>query len=169
MAKQETFEWRVAFMAANEIRQKLEPHCAQIMIVGSLRRQCETVHDIDIVLQPLPGEYDEMRLFALQRDLGEAWQAGKGKWAMITGKYAGIPVDLYFATPDSWWTLVVIRTGSAGHNIRMCSRAKYLGLKLHADGTGIEDLDTGKRLIPTTEQQIFDLLQLDYVEPKDRR
>lgn len=166
VAKQETFEWTEAFKVANEIRSKLEPHCENIMIVGSLRRQCETVHDIDIVLVPLPGHLQ--LLLEFQGIMGHDWRNLKMGAKLVHGTYSGIPVDLYFATLDTWWTLVVIRTGSAGHNIRLCSRAKAMGMKLHADGSGIEHIETGKRLIPTTEQQIFDLLQLDYVEPKDR-
>jgi DNA polymerase/3'-5' exonuclease PolX len=176
--KQETFEWRVAFSAANEIRSKLESHCERILVVGSLRRQCPTVHDIDIVLVPKAGEIDLFQFQLWLHDvLGSDWQMIKGKAKLIHGTYAGIPVDLYFATPDTWWTLVVIRTGSAQHNIKLCSRAKAMGMKLHADGSGIEDFGyaTGPgayqatRLLPTSEEDVFAKLRLDYVEPKDRR
>lgn len=171
--KQETFEWKQAGEVANEIRSKLEPHCEpeKILVVGSLRRQCPTVHDIDIVLMPLPGV--SVSLFFsltrwLQDTLGDAWQHLKGKSKIVNGLYAGIPVDLYFATTDTWWTLVVIRTGSAQSNIRLCQRAKSLGMKLHADGSGVEDMD-GNLLGPVSESHLFTLLQLPYVEPKDRR
>jgi len=176
--KQETFEWVEANNVANEIRSKLEPYCERIRVVGSLRRQCETVHDIDIVLCPkeagLLGN-DAMltpmasRLYNILNDAGmiDAWHFIKGKSKIINGTYAGIPVDLYFATPDTWWTLVVIRTGSAQHNIRLCQRAKSLGMKLHADGSGIEDAIG--RSIPISEEQLFKWLDLPYLEPKDRR
>jgi DNA polymerase/3'-5' exonuclease PolX len=198
MAKEETFEWAEAFKVANGIRQRLEPHCEQFMVAGSLRRQCPTVHDIDIVIIPrwsppvtasifdIAGVLEEQTRFNLARILGDAWEFVKGKSKLINGRFAGIPVDLYFATPDTWWTLVVIRTGSAGHNIKLCSRAKAMGMKLHADGSGIEvyppedavidgiqthgNSDIGPTLcVPTSEEDLFYKLLLPYVEPKDRR
>ena len=170
MKEKATYEWRVAFSAANEIRSKLEPHCEpeMIKIVGSLRRQCETVHDVDIVLWPKPGSL-EFPHFDLMRLLGLSWREIKGKDKFIHGTFAGIPVDLYFAGPDTWWTLVVIRTGSAGHNIRLCSRAQAMGMKLHADGSGLEDpAGSGHLTPPLSEESLFKLLLLPYVEPKDR-
>src|SRR6266446_3745254 len=49
-----------------------------------------------------------------------------------------MPVDIYMATEESWATLLLIRTGSAEHNIWMCARARACGGKLHADGSGLE-------------------------------
>jgi DNA polymerase/3'-5' exonuclease PolX len=174
MKEKPVYSWRVAFSAANEIRSKIEPHCEpeMIKIVGSLRRQCETVHDVDIVICPHPyGQLDtEHNLvnFNLPRILGESWQGKKGKGLKIfKGHYAGIPVDLYFATPDTWWTLVVIRTGSREHNIKLCQKAQAMGMKLHADGSGLDDL-MGHVFVPQSEEGLFTMLQLDYVEPKDR-
>jgi DNA polymerase/3'-5' exonuclease PolX len=169
--KQDAFEWAEANKVANEIRSKLEPYCDKIMVVGSLRRQSETVHDIDIVLCPKPdGLLNGIFLASGLADiLGESWRYVQGKSKIVNGTYAGIPVDLYFATPDTWWTLVVIRTGSAGHNIRLCQRAKSLGMKLHADGSGLEDVDNGLMFAPKSEGALFRELQLPYLEPRDRR
>jgi len=36
-------------------------------------------------------------------------------------------LDVYIATPDAWATLLLIRTGSKEHNIRMCMRARIMG------------------------------------------
>jgi DNA polymerase/3'-5' exonuclease PolX len=99
------------------------------------------------------------------------WQRLGGGSKIVHGRHAGIPVDLYLATPDTWWTLVVIRTGSKEHNIKLCRQAKRLGMKLHADGTGL-DLDDPREYHlyqPTSEEGLFAKLQLPYVEPKDRR
>jgi DNA polymerase/3'-5' exonuclease PolX len=169
MTKQETFEWVEANNVANEIRSKLEHRCQKIMVAGSLRRQCETVHDIDIVLCPLADWFGGFVSFELRQLLGPNWQEIKGGAKLIYGTYSGIPVDLYFATPETWWTLVVIRTGSAASNIRLCQRAKSLGMKLHADGSGLEQLEDGVMFQPTAEEDLFRELQLDYVKPKDRR
>lgn len=168
MTKQETYERDRTLAVAGQIVEKLAPHCEKIMVVGSLRRQCETVHDIDIVLCEAPG-FTLSQSLILQHYLGGAWQYLKGKSKIVNGIYSGIPVDLYFATPETWWTLVVIRTGSAQHNIKLCQRAKSLGMKLHADGSGIEELHTKVLWAVHSEEEVFKILQLDYVEPKDRK
>jgi hypothetical protein len=42
-------------------------------------------------------------------------------------------------------------------------------MKLHADGSGLEQLEDGVRFQPTAEEDLFRELQLDYVKPKDRK
>lgn len=39
-----------------------------------------------------------------------------------------------FSTPETFHTLFLIRTGSKENNVRLCSRAKSKGWKLHASG-----------------------------------
>jgi DNA polymerase (family 10) len=172
MAVQKPFyPWPEAFEVANALRQRLEPHCERIMIAGSLRRQCEIVHDIDIVLQPLPsGELSPEHLmfrFNVDRIIGDGWQWKRGGAKIVSGQYHGISVDLYLATREQWWTLVVIRTGSREHNIRLCQRAHELVAILHADGSGLQKPD-GSFYTPKSEEDLFGVLELDYVEPKDR-
>jgi len=167
MADKKLYSWREGFDIARSLTLKLEPHCERIMIVGSLRRQCEKVHDIDIVLQPLPGELDEFKSFELVRILGDGWRHKNYGNKIVNGLYCDIPVDLYFATQEQWWTLVVIRTGSKEHNIKLCKQARWLGMKLHADGAGIELAD-GTHFVPKSEESLFTDLSLPYVEPKDR-
>jgi hypothetical protein len=42
-------------------------------------------------------------------------------------------------------------------------------MKLHADGTGLEDpAGSGHLTPPLSEEALFKLLRLPYVEPKDR-
>jgi len=41
--------------------------------------------------------------------------------------YNGEQIDLYFATPETWGTLVLIRTGSAEHNIKLSMIAQKEG------------------------------------------
>ena len=153
--------------SANILVAKLAPFCepGRIMLVGSLRRGCPLVHDIDIVLSPLPGNLQlSMDVSAA---IGECWQWVKGKSKLVTGRYCGIPVDLYFATEQQWWTLVVIRTGSKEHNIKLCLQAHRHGVRLHADGSGIQD-QRGEYYTPKSEEDLFAVLDLPYVEPKDR-
>ena len=77
--------------------------------------------------------------------------------------YKGEQIDLYFATPETWGTLVLIRTGSAEHNIKLSMIAQKKGLKLSHGG-----LSKNGQVIASTEKEIFEALDLPYVEPEER-
>ena len=75
----------------------------------------------------------------------------------------GINVDLYSSTEETWEPLLLIRTGSAEHNIKLSMIARKKGMKLSHKGL-IKD---GKN-IASTEREIFNLLDLTYVPPEER-
>ena len=80
-------------------------------------------------------------------------------------RYANVQVDIYRATPKTWGVLTLIRTGSKEHNIKLCSRAKGMGLMLSAkDGVVYE----GRVIASETEEDIFKALGMDYVPPEKR-
>jgi DNA polymerase (family 10) len=167
---------RIALAVARKIVEELSPACDRIEIVGSLRREVHTVHDVDIVLLPK----DTPQRFALQEALplenllhqlvarnSLTPVRGKEKIKCFIGTRTGVPVDLYVATYETWATLLLIRTGSKEHNIKLAQRAKELGMKLRASGDGIEDAN-GALVRVTAEEEIFSVLQLRYVQPQDR-
>lgn len=144
---------------AEEVKAKLVPFCQRLEIAGSIRRGRPFPKDIDIVCIPSnQGQF----IYALQ-------QMGKikiGGQKLIRCELPQIVLDIYAATPETWATLLLIRTGSAKHNIMMCSRAKRMGMHLHADGTGLTR--NGNRVAGETEESIFATLQLPYKQPKER-
>src|SRR5207253_605824 len=86
-------------------------------------------------------------------------------------EYKGTDVDLYYATPETWGGLLLVRTGSVEHNVVMASRAKEKGWILKADGTGVWNSRVegrGSRVDMGTERDIFKVLQVPYREPPDR-
>jgi DNA polymerase (family 10) len=78
-----------------------------------------------------------------------------------------VPIDLYLATPETWATLILIRTGSKAHNVRLAQRARELGFKLRASGDGIE-VKNGQLISVSDEREVFSLLGLPYVPPEHR-
>ena len=92
---------------------------------------------------------------------------GKEKMKCFIAAKTGIPVDLYIATPETWTTLLLIRTGSKEHNIKLAQRARELGMKLRASGDGIEDAK-GQLLRVSSEEELFSLLQVPYISPEGR-
>lgn len=148
---------------AERIVNALAPACAQIAIAGSLRRRRPDVHDIDLVLIPR----SRIALQMLVMDLYGRKPEKAGENYLMLQSFDGIQVDLYLATPETWPTLLLIRTGSKGHNIMLCRRARQVGWQLKANGEGLVDGD-GMNLGVEAESDIFRLLGLPYREPWER-
>lgn len=168
-----------ALLVANQTVRELEDVCERSMICGSIRRQCQHVHDVDIVVIPAWGGKDlfgkPTRNLVADR-VGDMAADGRiriekaGERIIRFTPLRGVlcPVDIYLSDELRWWTDVFIRTGSANHNILMCSAAQRMGYTLHADGRGIRDPED--QLIPvTSEEQVFEILDVPWREPEERR
>jgi len=154
-----------ALFIAEAVKYTLSPYCERIEIAGSIRRKKPFVHDIDLVVIPSnQGQF----ICALQQ-LGTIKMGGQ---KLIRCEMPEIVLDVYVATPDTWATLLLIRTGSARHNVMLCSRAKNRGMKLHADGSGLFTLTdcegSESRTAGDTEESIFKALELPYKQPEQR-
>ena len=155
-----TFTIQKAKALSDEIVKRLEPYCQKIQVAGSIRREKPTVHDIDIVL--IAGDME-----GIHKELTGLGELRKDGPKIKCLEYKDVSVDLYFATPQTWATLLLIRTGSKEHNIRLCARAKTLGMHLAASGDGLFD-NEGIRIAGDTEESIFQELGLPYKEPQYR-
>ena len=155
-------ELQQAESIADSIIQRLKPYCQKdkIEVAGSTRRKKATVNDIDFVLIPS----DPWNLNYEISSLGQMPVKG-GKIQRIN--HNGVQVDLYFAEPQTWATLLLIRTGSKENNIRLTSLAKKKGWHLHASGSGLFN-ETGQRIAGDTEESIFEALGIPYQEPEAR-
>jgi DNA polymerase (family 10) len=156
-------ELATAKKIAGEIVKKLAPYCKRIEIAGSIRRQRPFPRDIDIVLIPSDAWNLEAEVLSLARPFQPKLSGEKLK----RFNYNGTQVDLYYATEETWATLLLIRTGSAAHNIKLATLAKKRGWHLYADGQGLFD-ENGKRIAGESEESIFEALGLEYVPPEKR-
>jgi len=148
---------------AAEVIKRLSPYCRRIEVAGSIRRQKEIVHDIDIVLIPSDAWNLESEVLALARPLQPKLSGEKLK----RFDYNGAQIDLYYASPETWATLLLIRTGSKENNIRLCSLAKKRGWHLAASGDGLFN-EAGERIAGDTEESIFKALGLPFQRPEER-
>ncbi|MBS3104833.1 hypothetical protein J4234_01095 [Candidatus Woesearchaeota archaeon] len=76
-----------------------------------------------------------------------------------------VQVDVYIGNKENYEPLLLIRTGSKEHNVKLTTRAQSMGLKLTANG--VIDNKTGS-IIATTERDIFKALKMDYIIPEKR-
>jgi DNA polymerase/3'-5' exonuclease PolX len=177
------FPYEFAMSIADEFLGQIAPFCQRIEIVGSLRRLRRDVHDIDILAIPCVINIPDKGLFGnpkrqnlLELKLGNLcrknWFAidpdgPKHKRLLREEQGETLPVDLYIATEETWWTQLLIRTGSRVHNIKLAQRAQQLDMKLKADGGGLISAD-GTPIPIRSEEEIFDHLRLPYKPPNER-
>ncbi len=168
------FKLQEAELISSIIIKGLTPMCEAIAVAGSVRRQRLEVKDVDIVL--IPHDIEAIKRKCLE-DWGptDSFLSGdekKPKWGerMAHFWYMGaFPVDLYFADLHTWPTLLLIRTGSKEHNIKMCTTAKSKGMYLAADGSGLFADRQKQNLLPVElEEDIFKHLGLPYLPPEQR-
>lgn len=160
---------------ANQVKDKLASYCEKIEIAGSIRRRRPWVNDIDIVLIPKNQGQLAYQLQMLGRPkLG-------GMRIIRVELASGLMLDVYIATPETFATLLLIRTGSKAHNIMLCKRALNMDMRLHADGSGLfrlgglvatDDAADGDReetrIAGDTEASIFEALGMKYKDPEKR-
>lgn len=151
----------------------LGKHFERWMICGSIRRQKENVNDIDIVaIEKKPTRYvlgDETLENTIKR-IGTNFTADGLKIKRFLYKLK-IMIDLYLATPETFETLVLIKTGSTNFNKRLTTTALQKGLKLKAGGEGLCQMNNNEQIIKVienTEEGIIKYLLNNYVEPEKR-
>jgi len=152
---------------ADAVIERINPYCFKIQVAGSIRRKKEFPKDIDIVLIPSDAWNLEHEMMGLQ------FSSVTPSLKPISGEklrrisYNGIQLDFYFATPETWATLLLIRTGSKENNIRLCSIAKRRGWRLAANGNGLFNYD-GFRIAGDSERSIYEALDVPWQEPEER-
>jgi DNA polymerase/3'-5' exonuclease PolX len=136
-----------------------KPYAKRLEIVGSVRRECPEVNDIDIII--IPNESFQTAIQDLDKSVKK-----KGD-KLIIYELNGTQYDLYICTEENYEVIKLIRTGSKEHNQKLCILAKQKGLSLKAGGIGL--VDSSGKVISNTEKGILENLLGKYIEPKDRK
>jgi DNA polymerase (family 10) len=136
---------------------------AHIQLSGSVRRQADSVKDIDIVATTT-------RATALAKSLGRLAEiesvGSAGKAGARARTHSGVNVDLRIAKPAQLGNLLQHFTGSGAHNAALREAAVRRGL--HVSEYGILDDATGITHTCATEQEVYERLGLAYIEPELR-
>lgn len=158
--------------------------CEKVLVVGSVRRQRPEVKDIDIVVLPrVPRDENWNEIASVLKHAHRMVQLKKGPKFMTFAHYNVAPdllrprdpdytVDVYNATPETWGILVLVRTGSKEHNVKLCSLALSKGMKLSAKEGVLKQVESFpsmmKIVASKTEEDIFAALGIPFVKPEDR-
>lgn len=143
---------------ANSLVSDLKKYGAtRIEIVGSIRRQVETVGDIDVI-----AIFDDSPAQLLLKVGAEVATDGDKQ---AFGLYQGVPVNLWKTVTKSWGAALFSFTGPKKYGIAYRSIAKRKGLLLNQYGL----LDAkGKQIAGETESSIYEALGKTYKPPQMR-
>ncbi len=168
---------------ARELISLLEPDCARVSIVGSLRRGARSVNDIDILAIPRYAQTDnetlfgekvivnllDLRLAELCLDAYLVLETKDKKMTRVLRQVNNVmvPIDIYEVGESDWWMLLLLLTGGRQHNLKLLTRAAELNMNIKADGSCLLS-ECGEPLAVGCEEDIFRCLQLPYLPPEER-
>jgi DNA polymerase (family 10) len=144
------------------------PGVIRAELCGSLRRRRETAKDIDILAssddpQPI------MDAFVRLPEVVQVVAHGPTKSSVvatmnIAGEKVTLNADLRIVADDQFAFGLLYLTGSKDHNIRLRQRALDQGWTLNEYGL----TNRKKSVAARTEEEIYDVLGLDYIPPELR-
>ena len=135
---------------------------AEISMVGSLRRGCETCGDLDILAAGAPQSL--MNAFIDYRLVERVLAHGDTKSSVKL--WGGFQADLRLVPRESLGAALQYFTGSRAHNIILRDRAIQRGLKLNE--YGLYRVDDNSRVAGEDEAGIYAALGLAFVPPELR-
>jgi DNA polymerase/3'-5' exonuclease PolX len=185
-----------AIEVVREMLAYLAPCCSRIIVAGSLRRKRPEVGDIEFLYIPNmvkgPDPSDlfgkeithnavdvalriliekgvlEKRLSVIGR---ESWGANN---KLARHRASGIPIDLFAANHENWFSLLVCRTGPAESNVRVCEAAIELGFKWEPYSGGFarpswSQGESHELKMCRSEEEVFAFVGLPYLPPEERK
>jgi DNA polymerase (family 10) len=154
----EAYETAAALVA--DLRERAPD--ADIAMVGSLRRGCDTCGDLDILAAGAPRSV--MDAFTGYKLVERILAHGDTKSSVRL--WGGFQADLRLVPRESLGAALQYFTGSKTHNIALRDRAIQRGLKLNE--YGLYRVDTDEKVAGETEEGIYEALGLALVPPELR-
>jgi DNA polymerase (family 10) len=162
-------ERRTKWAEADEVVAELLSHMraaggiAQMEIAGSYRRGCETVGDLDLLVDAADGAAVMDRLGSLP---GLAEVLVRGGTKMSVRLRSGMQIDLRVVPAESFGAALQYFTGSKDHNVVVRGKAKQQGLKVSEWGVFRVAADGEETyLAGHTEAEVYAALGLPWFPP----
>ncbi len=142
---------------------RAHPAAERVEVAGSLRRQADSVKDLDVIATAsdpaaLTASLGELPLVESVQSVGDAG-------ARVT-LHSGLRVDLKVVAPDQFGNVLQHFTGSKAHNVSLREAAVRGGL--HVSEYGILDDATGETRRCATEEEVYAALGLEWIPPELR-
>lgn len=155
----------------------------EFQICGSYRRGHRTSGDIDVLVKGRDELENETILAGVVKRLTDTGFI-RDKLSLGPKKFMGIirlsaehnhrRLDIMITTPEKWGAGLLYFTGCGSLNVQMRELARSKDMRLNERGLWLlgpdgSDKEEGMTLVDAkTEEEIFDHLGLDYLEPEDR-
>jgi DNA polymerase (family 10) len=137
----------------------------QVLVAGSVRRQADSVKDLDLVATTTTRSGEELAQCVAELEEIESVSSASETGARAL-THSGMAVDLRIAAPEQLGNLLQHFTGSGAHNAALREAAVRRGL--HVSEYGISDDATGITRRCASEQEVYETLGLCYIEPELR-
>lgn len=143
----------------NDFIKQISPYCLRVEIAGSVRRENPEVKDVEICAIPKD-------LFGLKTVMDRQYYLkGKfpAKYSQIT--FQAEKIDIFWCTRENWGNIFLIRTGDWEFSKWiMGTKLPEVGIKARGGylWAGIN------RLTCLEEMDVFELLGMNFIEPKAR-
>ena len=154
-----------ALALGEELVEGLREHDASLRVelAGSARRWAETCKDLDIVAAASdPAAL--VKAFTRLPGIDEVTTSGAAGAKAVT--HQGLPVDLRIVPEESFGNLLQHFTGSARHNEALRTQAVKSGR--HVSEYAIADDESGKTHTCASEEEVYELLGMEWVPPELR-
>jgi DNA polymerase (family 10) len=139
------------------------PASDRVELAGSARRMTDSVKDLDVIATATDPH--ALARAAAGLNLVESAQA-PGEAGVRLRTHTGLKVDLRIVAPDQFGNLLQHLTGSKQHNMALRDAAVRKGL--HVSEYGVVDDKTSETHRCATENEVYALLGLEYIEPELR-
>jgi DNA polymerase/3'-5' exonuclease PolX len=151
---------------AKLVKASVESLCAQIEIAGSIRRQKPKIHDIDfVVVAKSDVEWQRINEKLKQLKARPNCAGDSVIKAFVPCQDGLFQVDFYRAKPSTFGIHLLVRTGSADHNMWLAGHAFSKNMRLKYSEGLIKD---GAIIAGEDEQAVFAALGLPYPLPSKR-
>ena len=156
-----------------------------LTVCGSYRRESDSSGDIDILITKMSTNEkskDNEAFTENSKNVKKALEGNDYEPLLIDNltdvsptKYMGfgrfmcklpVRIDIRFVPYSSYYTALLYFTGSGDLNKLMRNKAKECGYKLSE--YSLVNLKTNKKMLINSEEDVFKILGMNYIEPKNR-
>jgi DNA polymerase (family 10) len=157
---------RDAEKTAAQVKATVEAQCTLIEVADSIRRQKSKVHDIDfVVIAKSDAEWQKINEKLKQLKAKPNCSGNSVIKAFVPCENGFFQVDFYRAQPSTFGIHLLVRTGSADHNMWLAGYAISKGMRIkYSEGL----IKEGMAVAGETEQSVFEALGLPYPLPSER-
>jgi DNA polymerase (family 10) len=132
-------------------------------VAGSVRRHCEIIGDIDLLVSAKPVDFDNIA-DSFASAAAQGFELERTNGSLKFRHESGMDVELFLCTPNQFGWAWITTTGSRDHLEYLESRAASHGIKI----SGFNLLKSGATIAVSDEETGYKLLGLPWIPPEMR-